>query len=157
MKDTAQHPDDFANDFEPAFARLQIRIETACAAESEWPDQVAAGVRAALRFAAADPGSAKVLTSDALAAGQDGYARYERMIAHFGKRLLPGRALRPEGEHLPEIIEKAMTGGLAMLIAQRLDLGREAELPALADEAIQFVLTPYLGTEEARRLGAEAG
>ena len=79
------------------------------------------------------------------------------MIAHFGERLLPGRALRPEGERLPEIVEKAMTGGIAMLIAQRLDTGREAELPAATAEAIQFVLTPYLGTEEARRIAAASG
>jgi len=152
MKDTAQHPDDFANAFESAFARLQIRIETACVAEAEWPAQVAAAVRAALAFAAADPGSAQVLTNDALAGGREGYVRYDRMLSHFGERLRPGRALRPEGERLPEIVEKAMTGGLAMLVAQRLDVGREAELPSLAPEAIQFVLTPYLGTEEAKRI-----
>jgi hypothetical protein len=157
MKDTAQHPDDFANEFEAAFARLQIRVETACAAEPEWPAQVAAGVRAALRFAAADPGSARVLTSDALAAGKDGYARYDRMLAHFGARLLPGRALRPEGEKLPEIIEKAMVGGVATIVAQRVDRGCERELPGLTAEAIQFVLTPYLGTEEAHRLAVESG
>lgn len=157
MDDTAQHPDDFATAFEAAFARLQVRIETACAAEAEWPDQVAAGIRAALAFAATDPASAGALTNDALAAGKPGFARYDRMIAHFGERLLPGRALRPEGERLPEIAERAMTGGLAMLIAQRLDMGRAAELPALAEEAIQFVLTPYLGTEEARRFATEAG
>lgn len=157
MEDTAQHSDDFASEFEAAFARLQIRVETACAAEREWPAQVVAGVRAALRFAAADPASARVLTSDALAAGRDGYARYDRMLDHFGERLLAGRELRPEGEHLPEIVEKAMTGGLATLVAQRLAMGREAELPALSDEAIQFVLTPYLGTEEARRIAAAAG
>lgn len=156
MKDTAQHPDEFANAFEAAFARLQIRVETACAGESEWPDQVAAGVRAALRFAAADPASARALTSDALAAGKEGYARYDRMLDHFGERLLPGRELHPEGERLPQIVEKAMTGGLATLVAQRLDLGRESELPALAAEAVQFVLTPYLGTEEARRLAGAA-
>ena len=74
------------------------------------------------------------------------------MLSHFGERLRPGRALRPGGERLPEIVEKAMTGGLAMLVAQRLDVGREAELPGLAPEAIQFVLTPYLGTEEAKRI-----
>jgi hypothetical protein len=157
MKDTAQHPDEFANAFEAAFARLQIRVETACAGEVEWPAQVAAGVRAALRFAAADPASARVLTSDALAAGRDGYARYDRMLAHFGERLLPGRELRPEGELLPEIVEAAMIGGIATIVAQRVDTGREAELPGLAEEAIQFVLTPYVGTEEARRIAAEAG
>jgi hypothetical protein len=158
MSDAARDPDGFASTFEAAFARLQVQIETACAAEDEWPAQVAAGTRAALDFAAADPGAAQVLTNDALAAGREGYARYDRMLSHFGERLLPGRALSPEGERLPEIIEKAMTGGIAMLIAQRLDMGRAAELPALAEEATQFVLTPYLGTEEARRVAAaEAG
>ena len=152
MTDPAQHPDDFATEFEAAFARLQIRVETACAAEDDWPAQVVAGVRAALRFAAADPASARVLTVDALAAGRDGYARYDRMLGHFGERLLPGRALRPEGEFLPEIVETAMTGGIATIVAQRVDTGRERELPGLAPEAIQFVLTPYLGTEEARRV-----
>jgi hypothetical protein len=76
------------------------------------------------------------------------------MLEHFGEHLLPGRELHPEGERLPQIVEKAMTGGLAMLVAQRLDTGREAELPGLAPEAIQFVLTPYLGTGEARRIAA---
>ncbi|HXV06332.1 MAG TPA: hypothetical protein VFP23_10560 [Solirubrobacterales bacterium] len=55
MTDIAQHPDAFANAFEAAFARLRVRVETACAAQPEWPEQVAAGVRAALQFAAADP------------------------------------------------------------------------------------------------------
>jgi hypothetical protein len=106
--DIEQHPDDFANAFESAFARLQIRIETVCVAETEWSAQVAAGIRAALAFAAAVPAAARVLTSEAL----------------------------------------------AMLVAQRLDMGREAELPGLASEAIQFVFTPYLGMEEARRVAA---
>lgn len=143
--------------FEPAFARLQIRIETACVGASGWPAQVAAGIRAALAFAAADPASAEALTNDALAAGKDGYARYDRMLAHFGERLLPGRALHPDGERLPEIVEKAMVGGIATLIAQRLTAGREAELSALAPEAIQFVLTPYLGAAEARRVATASG
>jgi len=74
------------------------------------------------------------------------------MVSHLGERLLPGRELRPLGGRLPEITEKAMVGGVAMLIAQRVDLGRHAELPALGPEAIQFTLTPYLGTAEARRV-----
>jgi hypothetical protein len=154
MDGTAQQPNDFTDAFEAAFARLQIRVETACSAEADWPAQVAAGIRAALAFAAAEPASAQALTNDALAAGREGFARYDRMLGHFGERLLPGRALRPEGERLPEITEKAMTGGLAMLVAQRLDLGRAAELPALGEESIQFVLTPYLGLEEAGRIAA---
>ncbi len=43
-----------------------------------------------------------------------------------------------------------MASGVVMLVARRLYQDREGELPALAPEAIQFVLTPYLGAEEAR-------
>jgi hypothetical protein len=77
------------------------------------------------------------------------------MIEHFAERLRPGRAERPTGEFLPEITEKTMVGGLAMLIAQRLTFDRFAELPALAPEAIQFVLTPYLGAADARRVALD--
>lgn len=150
-----QLPDDFASGFESGFARLQIRVETACSIEAEWPDRVAAAVRAAFAFAAAHPAVATTLTSDVLTNGRAGYVRYDRMLSHFGEQLRPGRALCPEGEWLPEITEKAMVGGLVTLVAQRVDSGREAELPALAREAIQFVLTPYLGTAEARRVAAQ--
>lgn len=153
MSDAAPQPDDFA----AAFARLQVRVETACAAEADWASQVAAGVRAALRFAAAEPVTAHLLTNSALASGREGHARYERMLEHFARRLLAGRAERPAGERLPEITEKALVGGLAMLVAQRLDMGRAAELPAASAEAIQFLLTPYLGTEEARCVAAQHG
>jgi hypothetical protein len=150
-----RHPDDFADAFGAAFARLQVRIEHACLGEGpfDWPVQVAAAVREALAFAAADPAAADVLTNEALAMGKAGFARYDRMLDHFAADLRRGRAERAEGERLPAITEKAMVGGVAMLIAQRLDRGRATELPNLAPEAIQFVLTPYVGIEEARRTG----
>lgn len=158
MSGEAQHPDEFADAFEPALARLQIRIETACASEAEWPAQVAAGIQAALAFAAAEPDAAQILTNEAMAGGKAGFARYDRMIDHFAAALRPGRAERPEGEWLPEITEKTMVGGVAMLIAQRLAFNRHAELPALAPDAVQFVLTPYLGAADARQVaGREPG
>ncbi|HWM62960.1 MAG TPA: hypothetical protein VNP96_03125 [Solirubrobacterales bacterium] len=156
MDDSPQQAEDFADAFESALARAQIRIETACARETEWTAQVAAGIRAALAFAAAEPAAAQVLTNGALAMGRAGFARYDRMIDHFAKAFLPGRALRPEGDRLPATTEKMLAGGVAMLIAQRLDLGRHAELPTLASDAIQFVLTPYLGTAEAKRVAGSA-
>ena len=75
MNDTAQHPDDFADAFETAFARLQVRIETACAAEAGWPAQVAAGIRAALAFAAAEPASAARLDQRCARRRQGGLMR----------------------------------------------------------------------------------
>jgi hypothetical protein len=152
MDDPGPKPEDFARAFDSAFARLQVRIESACVAEGEWASQVAAGIRAALGFAASDPDAARTLTTSALGGGRAGFERYERMVSHLGKWLLPGRQMRPEGARLPEITERAMVGGVAMLIAQRIDLGGHDELPALGPEAIQFALTPYLGTADARRV-----
>jgi hypothetical protein len=141
--------------FDEAFARLRAELEQACAARPEWPLKVATAIRVAFCFAAADPGAAQALTNDALAGGADGIAHHERLIAHLREGLVRGRQERPENGRLPEITEQAMASGVVMLVAQRVDQGRAAELPALVPEAIQFVLTPYLGAEEARRIGAE--
>jgi hypothetical protein len=156
MDDAAQRQDGFADAFESAFVRLRMRLESTCAGEPDWPSGVAAGVRAALAFAAGDPDAVRALTTDALAAGKAGFARYESLISYLCDLLLPGRAECPDAERLPDETERALAGGVAMLVAQRVDLGRHAELPALAAEATQFVLTAYLGIEEARRV-ATAG
>ncbi len=156
MSERQQLPDDFTDAFQSAFARLQICVETACAPEPDWPGRVAAGIRAALEFAAAHPDDAGVLTNDALAHGRAGFERYDRMLDHFAVALRPGRDELPHGHDLPAVTDKAMVGGLASLIAARLDTA-PALLPPLAPEAIQFVLTPYLGSDEARRVGKESG
>ena|SRR6188472_3128827 len=152
MDDAGECQDGFSEDFESAFGRLRIRLETACAGESDWPSGAAAAIGAALELAAAEPGAVSVLTTEALARGKPGFARYERLIAYLCDLLRPGRDERPEAEDLPAETERALAGGVAMLVAQRVDLGRHGELPALVPEAIQFVLTPYLGVDEARRI-----
>jgi hypothetical protein len=155
MGERAGQADGFAGAFDAAFASLQVSIESACATEVEWAAGVAAGIRAALAWAAATPAAAQVLTNDALAEGAPGFARYERMISYVAGLLAPGREWAPHGERLPEITERAMASGATMLVAQRLSLGRESELPSLAGEAIQFVLTPYLGTAVAHRIATD--
>jgi hypothetical protein len=156
MAEIGYSPEGFAHAFEAAFARLQVRLEEACAGCVDWSDGVAAAVRAALEFAAADPAAANVLTNEALAAGQDGIARRERLLAYVGRGLIPGRSQRPDARELPPVTEHALAGGIVAIVGERLDRGRAADLPALAPEAIQFVLTPYLGPDEARRIAASA-
>lgn len=146
---------DFATRFESAFARLQVTTLEACDREASWPRSVAAAVRAGLELAAADPDGALVLTGEALGQGQDGIARYERLLDYLSERLAPGREECPGGRSLPEFTERSIAGGILGLVAQRVDLGRADELPGLAPEVVQFGLTPYLGGEEARRIGVE--
>lgn len=151
MAGSAQ-PNEFARAFDSAFGVLQVRIESACAVAGEWPEGVAAGIRAAFEWVAAEPGAAQLLTNEALASGRPGFERYERMVAYIAGLLEPGREWASHGERLPEMTERAMASGVTMLVAQRLSLHREAELPEIASEAVQFVLTPYLGGGEARRV-----
>jgi hypothetical protein len=146
--------DDFPRAFEAAFARLQVVVEEAYVAQAGWPDQVAAAIRAGFEFAASDPGAADLLTNQALASGSDGVARYQRLLSYGVSLLLPGRKHSPDGALLPGIVEQSVAGGIIMLVAQRVDQGRASELPALASEAIQFALTPYLGIERAREVAA---
>lgn len=149
--------DDFAHAFEAAFARLQVVVEEAYVSEAGWPDQVAAAIRAAFDFAATGPAAADLLTNEALGRGRDGLMRYQRLIDFSSRLLVPGRELCLDGALLPETLEHSLAGGITLLVAQRVDQGRAHELPDLASDAIQFALTPYLGTREARRVAAKAG
>jgi len=154
MEDVQKPREDFASAFEAAFARLQVALLEACRRQGDWPAKTGAGIAAGMEFAAADPAAAAVLTNEAMAEGADGHARYERLVTYLSERLAQGREERAEDELLPVITERAMAGAVLTLIAQRVDQGKASELPALAPEVIQFVLTPYLGGDEARRLAA---
>jgi hypothetical protein len=154
MEDIADSPDDFAIAFETSFARFQIRVEEVCGGSRNWPTGVAAAIRAAFEFAAGDPAAANALTNEALAAGPDGIRRHRRLLAYLAERLAAGREERPEGRELPQLTEQAIAGGLAGLVAERLTRGCAAELPALAPQAIQFALTPYLGLDVAKRIAS---
>jgi predicted protein tyrosine phosphatase len=147
--------EDFTQAFEAAFARLQVAVEHASRQKREWPAKAAAAVAATIEFAASDPAAAQLLTNEALARGAEGISRHERVIAYAADQLATGRALRPENAQLPEITERALVGGLVMLVAQRLDQNRLDELPASTAEMIEFVLTPYVGADEARRVASD--
>jgi hypothetical protein len=145
----------FATAFEQAFARLRAQIGRACVTQGEWPAQVAAGVRAAFAFAAAHPDAARLLTCEALARGEEGQFQYRGMISYFATLLLPGRDLYPGGGARPPIAESAAVAGVTLLVGRRLERGQEDQLPAAAADAVQFILIPYIGIDEARRVARE--
>jgi hypothetical protein len=156
MDGRAQQPEDFATAFESAFASLQVLLEMACASEGTWAKRAMVAIGRALEFAAAEPDAASVLTNGALAHSVDGLERYERLMAYLAGLLEAGRAESPYGADLPATTERSIAGGVATIVAHRIDRGRGGELPDLVPEMVQFVLTPYLGTEEARRMATTA-
>lgn len=155
MGDVPGSPEDFASVFETAFARVQIAVEEASTGHPDWPSRIAAAIRAGLEFAAADPTAANVLTNEAIAAGPDGLARYRRLTNYIAEALAGGRGEDTRTDEPPGVTEQALAGGLLGMIAERLTAGRAAALPALAPEAIEFALTPYLGTAEAKRIARQ--
>lgn len=156
MEGVGESAEDFISAFETAFARLQIAVEEASARHRDWPSAIAAAIRAGLEFAATEPAAANVLTIEALGGGPDGIARHRRLTTYIAEAFALGRAEHPDGDELPQVTEQALAGGLLLLVAERLIAAAAAELPALAPEAIEFALTPYLGTEEARRIALSA-
>jgi hypothetical protein len=146
-------PDDFERSFEAAAAKFQIAVETAYAAEPDWPLQAAAAIRAVLELAAEDPIAAHTLTVDSLAQG-GGHLTHRRAVDHLARLLAAGRDTHPDGEALPSLLEDALAGGIFMLMVSRLEAGKAGTLTALIPDAIEFALTPYVGRDRARDVAA---
>ncbi len=122
-------------------ARLGREVDRACAAEPEWPRGVAAAIAAALSWAAAEPSRAHLLVGEPFSGPRRGYC-HDPLIARFSPHLRRGRAYGQT--QLPPGLEELLLGGLAGLAATRLRTGRQAELPGLAADCTEFVLSPYL-------------
>jgi hypothetical protein len=148
--------DDFARSFEAGYAKLRVAVETAYATETDWPMQAAAAIRAVLEFAVEDPIAARVLTGDSLAQGCGHFICRRRPVDHLSRLLAAGRDTHAKGKELPSLLEDALAGGIFMLVGQRLEAGDAGTLAALAPDAIEFALTPYIGRDKAREV-ATAG
>jgi hypothetical protein len=142
----------FPAEFEGAFARLRYALAEVYGVPGKEPQRVAATILAGFTFASHNPETARVLTSHAISQGDYGVARYRDLLSRAAQVLARCRGERPENADLPAITERALVGGLATLVTQRLDTDRAGELPPLAPQAVEFVLSPYLGASEARRL-----
>lgn len=145
----------FSAEFEAALARLSYALAEAYRPGPE-PERVARAIRAGFIFASHNPATVSVLTSRALSRDLHGAACYRDLVARAARVLARCRAELPEGTDLPAITERVLIGGLAVSVAQYLDAGRAEELPALAPQAIELILTQYLGREEARRLASNS-
>jgi hypothetical protein len=135
---------------EAVLGRLTVAVEEAYASEPEWPVQAAAAIDALVRFAWEDSTATVLLTKEALSHDSEKFDCYQRLVEYIAGLLLPGRDAQVECAPLPGLLEEALAGGIVMLIVQRLDRGEASELPGLANEVIEFALTPYLGSKTAK-------
>jgi hypothetical protein len=137
-----------AAEFLPSFVALQDAVSRACAEQGAWQAKVAAGIRAALEFAAADRAGAHALTIDARRQRLEGGDREQEVIGYFAA-LLAGVA--PAEKGLPISTDEGTIESIATVVRGHLIAGTTERLPGLAPELIYLALMPYMGLADARR------
>jgi len=142
--------------FDAVHAHLEELIAEAVRSTSDWPQHVVAGLRAVLGFLAADPDLARLYLLEPVTATPLIATRFRGAVLAAIPLLKAGRAERPEnGKSLPQSTEDSLLGGLISL-ATRSILAESGSLEALLPDLVDFVLSPYLGPEAAKKLAAEA-
>lgn len=133
--------------FPLALANLETAVLEACAAEEEWPAQVASGICAGVDYAIAHPELGESLAADARVESGS-LQRYESIIGRLAGFL---RAKAPTGDRLPGATDEALVAGIVGLVGDHLRIGRLDRLEELRPELVLLTLLPYLGFSEAQK------
>jgi AcrR family transcriptional regulator len=140
--------------YDSAIERIREKVETACRrhAADAWPPRVKDAVSSLLAALAADPPLATLSLVEGLRAGPGMYDRYQAALESFVGCLREGAPPAPDGAEVPRATDEAIVGGIASLLGRRVLAGEAAEIAQLEPQVVEFALTPYLGTDEARRI-----
>ena len=142
------------DDFSMSLEQLQVAVARGCRAGSDaWAGRLAAGIRAALAFAVANPAAVRALI-DVRAAGPDGIDSYQQLIDRFSAQL---RECAPAAERLPLSSDEAMVANIAGVVNGCLHSGSAERLDEMAPYLIYLALLPYVGFDEAWRLSGSPG
>jgi AcrR family transcriptional regulator len=146
--------DCFIAAYDAAVALIRAGVVEACeaAAGEPWPLRVGSGIDALLKLLAAEPALASIVLVEGLRAGRGVYDRYQAATESFVAYLRQGAPQRPGGAEVPEATDEAVVGGVASMLGRRVLAGEAEQLEQLFPEILEFVLSAYLGVEEARRI-----
>jgi AcrR family transcriptional regulator len=147
--------DCFLAAFDAVLAHLEGLIAAAVEPQPDWPRKVIAALRAALAFFAAEPDLARLCLIEPITASPSIATRFRAAVVSCIPYLQPGRAERTDASSLPESTEDSLLGGLIVLTARSLLAGEPSSLEDLLPDLVDFVLSPYLGPDEAKKLAAE--
>lgn len=143
--------------FEAILAHLEELMGAAAARHpGDWPGQVIAALRAGLEFFAAEPDLARFCLVEPVAATAATAIRFRDAVLSAVPYLARGRAEKADGESLPGSTEDSLIGGAVSLASRSVIVGEPASLRDLLPDLIDFLLTPYLGSERAQELAAAA-
>lgn len=139
--------------FDAIADHMREQISTAVAEEGEeWAGQVVAALRTTVTFFDAEPTLARFCLIAPFTASAEVAGHCRETVAGAMPYLARGRKLHP-GEQLPASTEDSLLGGVIGQLGRRV-LTDAGTLADLLPDLTEFVLSPYLGTDEARRLAA---
>ena len=138
--------------FEKGVEDLRPLIVAAYHSEAEWPRRIRAVIAAFLAEFAEYPELARLLTAEPFVAGPDLARLHKAAIEGLVPFLREGRKLQQGREPLPDTAERGLLGAVNSMVGRQATAGRGEELEELLPDLTQFVLTPYLGAAEARRV-----
>jgi AcrR family transcriptional regulator len=148
--------DCFLAAFDVVVSHIRGLVAEAVESVDEWPQQVIIALQTLLRFLASEPDLARLCLVEALTAGNPVAERFKETIDGFVPLLKAGRRERQSSRSLPASTEESLIGALATLISRSIVAGEAEKLETLLPDAVEFVLRPYLGPEEAKRLARTA-
>jgi AcrR family transcriptional regulator len=146
--------DCFIAAYDTAVAQIRASVVEGCdrASGQPWPLRVSAALGALLDLLTSQPAVASIVLVEGLRAGRGVYDRYQGAIESFVAYLRTDAPETPGGGEVPEATDEAVVGGVASLLGRRVLAGEAEQLDQLFPEILEFVLSAYLGAEEARRI-----
>jgi hypothetical protein len=146
--EAAPAPEPRADEFSMSLEELQVAVARGCAASSDaWAGRMAAGIRAALSFAVANPAAVRALI-DARAADPEKEGNYRELIERFSRQL---RDCAPPDQRLPLSSDEALVANIAGVVSGCLHSGGAERLDEMAPYLVYLALLPYVGFDEAWR------
>ena len=144
----------FVAAYEVAIQRVRGCVTSACeeASGEEWPGRVKAATAALLELLSNDPALASITLVEGLRAGREVYDRYQGALDSFVGYLNEGAPSSNPGGKVPEATGEAVVGGITSLLGRRILAGEAEQLNVLFPEILEFILSAYLGAEQARRI-----
>jgi AcrR family transcriptional regulator len=138
--------------FEVVVGHIRELIAAAVEAAPDWPHQAIAAAREVLAFLAAEPDLARLCLVESQSAGPVVAERLHDAVRELVPPLARGREERSVERQLPATTEDSTIGALVSLASRKVAAGEAERLEDLLPDFTEFILSPYLGPDEAERL-----
>jgi AcrR family transcriptional regulator len=138
--------------FDVVVAHIRDLVAEAVSSAPDWPHQAIAAAREVLAFLASEPDLARLCLVESQSAGPAVATRFHDAARELVPPLERGREERSAERQLPPNTEDSMIGALVSLAGRKAAAGEAAALEDLLPDFTEFILSPYLGPDEATRL-----